>query len=76
MHIHTYLPLQTTILTFTSRFPLFAKGSEKALFQYAVFLLNKNIAQVNQELLTALLQGILLFVCTTAFLVLWHGVLQ
>ena len=28
------------------RFPLFAKGSEKALFQYAVFLLNKDIAQV------------------------------
>ena len=27
------------------RFPLFAKGSEKALFQYAVFLLNKDIAQ-------------------------------
>lgn len=28
------------------RFPLFAKGSEKALFQYAVYLLNKDIAQV------------------------------
>ena len=28
------------------RFPLYAKGSEKALFQYAVFLLNKDIAQV------------------------------
>ena len=29
----------------TCRFPLFAKGSEKALFQYAVYLLNKDIAQ-------------------------------
>ena len=28
------------------RFPLYLKGSERALFQYAVYLLNKDIAQV------------------------------
>ena len=49
VHVYTmHLPVQYTVLVFTRRFPLFAKGSEKALFQYAVFLLNKNIAQVNQ----------------------------
>ena len=32
------------------RFPLFARGSEKALFQYAVFLLNKDIAQVSPQM--------------------------
>ena len=33
------------------RFPLFLKGSEKALFQYAVYLLNKDIAQVWNQLI-------------------------
>jgi len=30
----------------TCRFPLFGKGKEKYQFNYGVYLLNKNIAQV------------------------------
>ena len=31
---------------FKSRFPLFAKGKDRMHFEYAVYLLNKNIAQL------------------------------
>ncbi|CAI7994487.1 UV radiation resistance-associated protein [Geodia barretti] len=40
---------EETLIDNIKEFPLFAKGSEKALFQYAVFLLNKDIAQVRQH---------------------------
>lgn len=33
----------------TCRFPLYLKGVERALFHYAVHLLNKNIAQVDRQ---------------------------
>jgi hypothetical protein len=40
---------EETLIDNMKEFPLFAKGSEKALFQYAVFLLNKDIAQIRQH---------------------------
>ena len=33
-------------LSFTCSFPLFSKGKERFQFNYGVYLLNKNIAQV------------------------------
>lgn len=30
------------------RFPLYAKGKEKVVFEYAVWILNKNVAQLRQ----------------------------
>lgn len=34
------------MLFFPIRFPLYPKGGEKLQFEYGVYLLNKNIAQV------------------------------
>lgn len=41
--------LQRNFLYFI-RFPLYSKGRDKRTFEYGVFLLNKNIAQVSCSL--------------------------
>lgn len=45
-----------TLILFTFlRFPLYPKGGEKLQFDYGVYLLNKNIAQVSNSSLPLLL---------------------
>ena len=40
------------------RFPLYLKGTEKALFQYAVHLLNKDIGQVCMNVCMYVYRGV------------------
>ncbi len=42
VHVHCII-----VSNFLHRFPLYLKSVERALFHYAVHLLNKNIAQVH-----------------------------